>query len=198
MSDRVSWTNPSQISTQSYHCGYCGNAVASDKGIQGAFGSINPGAFVAICPHCSFPTYLSLMGGVQVPGVRAGNEVSGIDEQSVLALYNEARDCTGMGANTAAVLGCRKILMHVAVSKGAEEGGSFLGYVDFLAKKGYVPPDGQDWVDHIRKVGNQANHEISIATADTAQELLSFVEMLLKFVYEFPHRIRSKQPPSIP
>jgi len=59
----------------------------------------------------------------------------------------------------------------------------------YLADNNYVPPDGKGWVDHIRKKGNEANHEIVIMSKEEAFELLSFVEMLLKIVYEFPARI---------
>jgi hypothetical protein len=59
-----------------------------------------------------------------------------------------------------------------------------------LAAKGYVPPDGREWVDHIRQKGNEANHEIKVMTAQDARDLVSFLEMLLKFVYEFPAKIR--------
>jgi hypothetical protein len=54
---------------------------------------------------------------------------------------------------------------------------------------GYVPPNGKAWVDHIRKKGNEANHEIVLMKKEDSQELISFVEMLLKFIYEFPNRV---------
>lgn len=190
MYDRVQWSSIQKVVVQSYRCGYCGDSVASNRGLQGQYQGRNPGAFMVICPNCTYPSFIR--AGAQTPDVRTGNDVSGIDEQSVLDLYNEARDCTSVSAYTAAVLCCRKILMHVAVAKGADEGQSFVSYVDHLAEAGYIPPDGKEWVDHIRKVGNQANHEISIATRNASDELLSFVEMLLKFVYEFPHRVRSR------
>lgn len=79
--------------------------------------------------------------------------------------------------------------MNIAVSKGAEEGKSFASYVDYLAKKGYAPPGSEEWVDHIRKKGNEATHEIPHMTLDDAKELITFSEMLLKFIYEFPKRI---------
>jgi hypothetical protein len=66
-----------------------------------------------------------------------------------------------------------------------------MAYVEHLAASGYVPPHGKGWVDHIRKKGNEANHEIVLMEKDDAQELISFVEMLLKFIYEFPSRIPS-------
>jgi hypothetical protein len=80
--------------------------------------------------------------------------------------------------------------MHLAVEKGAQHGQSFADYVTYLADQGYVPPDGRAWVDHIRKKGNDANHEIALMTKEEAEELISFLEMLLKFMFEFPRGFR--------
>lgn len=44
-------------------------------------------------------------------------------------------------------------------------------------------------MDHIRKKGNEATHEIALMTDNDARELLGFVEMLLRFIYEFPKMI---------
>jgi hypothetical protein len=55
-----------------------------------------------------------------------------------------------------------------------------------------VPPNGRGWVDHIRTKGNEANHEIVLMSAEDALELISFSEMLLKFIYEFPSRVPKK------
>jgi hypothetical protein len=115
-------------------------------------------------------------------------------EAFIDGLYNEARQCASVGSYTSAVLTCRKILMHIAVEKGAKEGESFIAYVEFLAAKGYIPPDGKGWVDYIRKKGNEANHEIKVMTQGHAQALIAFVEMLLKFIYDFPMRVPA--PPS--
>lgn len=81
--------------------------------------------------------------------------------------------------------------MNIAVAQGAEEGKSFISYVDYLASQGYVPPNGRGWVDHIRKKGNEANHEIVLMKKEDAEELILFTEMLLKFIYEFPMKIPS-------
>ncbi len=83
--------------------------------------------------------------------------------------------------------------MHIAVEQGAKAGESFIGYVEFLANNGYVPPNGKAWVDHIRKKGNEVNHEIKLISPDDATELISFSEMLLKFIYEFPGRVPGKE-----
>ena len=90
-------------------------------------------------------------------------------------------------AYTPAVLACRKILMNVAVALGANAGESFVNYVRFLADAGYVPPNGKHWVDHIRTKSNEANHEITLMSKDEAEKLITFVEMMLKFIYRLPN-----------
>ena len=76
--------------------------------------------------------------------------------------------------------------MHVAVAKGAKAGKTFIEYVEFLSTNNYVPPEAKGWVDHNRKKGNEANHEIMIMSEEEAKDLIIFSEMLLKLVYEFP------------
>ena len=82
--------------------------------------------------------------------------------------------------------------MNIAVSKGAKEGLTFIEYVQFLADNNFIPPDAKDWVDHIRQKGNEATHEIAIRSREEAEELISFIEMLLKIIYEFPANVRAR------
>jgi hypothetical protein len=100
-----------------------------------------------------------------------------------------------INAFTPAVLACRKILMHVAVEKGAKKGESFVSYVNYLDSAGYIPPDGNAWVERLKTKGNEADHEIVIMTHDDAKLLLDFAEMLLKSMYEFPERLKESSPP---
>lgn len=79
--------------------------------------------------------------------------------------------------------------MNIAVEEGAEADKTFAHYVDFLAAKGFVPLNGKAWVDHIRKIGNVAAHQIELMSAQQSSELITFVEMLLRFIYEFPNRV---------
>ena len=179
----MSWRNIAGIKSQSYICGFCGNGVASSQGFHDPEGQRE----LYVCPHCEQPTYVDGLGK-RTPGVAPGVEVANVPEQ-LDNLYKEARNCVAIGSNTSAVLACRKILMNIAVEQGAEEGKSFLTYVEYLANSGYVPPNGKGWVDHIRKKGNEATHEIHLMSQDDAKELISFIEMLLKFIYEFPARV---------
>lgn len=75
--------------------------------------------------------------------------------------------------------------MNIAIAEGQR----FIEYIDYLANNGFVPPKGRGWVDHIRKKGNEATHEINPMTHADATELVSFSEMLLKFIYEFPAQV---------
>ena len=177
------WRNLTSITAHYFTCGYCGNKTGTSAGYQtgGAKG------FIVICGGCNRPTFFE-QNANQTPRSRLGNDVEHLPAM-LEKLYLEARDCTQVGAFTACVLTCRKILMHVAVEQGAKENQIFIKYVEYLANSGFVPPNGKGWVDHIRTRGNEANHEVVLMSEVQALELLSFTEMLLKFIYEFPARI---------
>lgn len=175
------WLETQTLSPKSFICGYCSDKVAS---VSGYF-SRNI-QFLYICPNCDKPTFFN--GALQQPGMLPGMAVKHLPSD-IGGLYEEARTCAGAGAFTACVLLCRKLLMNIGVQEGAAEGKSFVHYIDFLADKGYIPPNGRAWVDHIRKKGNEATHEIALMSSDDAEELVKFTEMLLKFVYEFPNSV---------
>ncbi len=83
----------------------------------------------------------------------------------------------------------RKLLMNIAVQHGAAAGRTFAEYVDHLAANGFVPPNGKPWVDQLRTKGNEATHEIHQTSQADARQVLTFAEMLLRFVYEFPSMV---------
>ena len=178
----MTWATPAQIGARKWKCGYCGFAVANDKGY---YHSTLRRLF--ICPHCDQPSYFDEHKR-QFPGPTPGNEVAHLPKE-LEALYREARNCSAVAAYTASVLACRKMLMNIAVEQGAKGGLPFIEYVAFLADNGFIPPNGKGWVDHVRKKGNEATHEIALMGQADAEELIAFIEMLLKFVYEFPSRV---------
>ncbi len=183
------------MNSKHFTCGNCGEALSSEKGYYAQ----QPGTgqnfgYIYICHFCYKPTYFD-NSGIQVPGSAYGNEIHDISDQTVKDLYNEARRCISVNAFTSAVLSCRKLLMHIAVAKGAKEGLKFIEYVEYLSTNHYIPPDATDWVDHIRSKGNEANHEIVIMSVEDAKDLIDFIAMLLKIIYEFPAKIKKKVTP---
>ncbi|QDB99523.1 DUF4145 domain-containing protein [Mesorhizobium sp. 8] len=189
------WSNVNGISPSGYRCGFCDERVAADRGYfaEELLGKGNR-RYIQICPNCDSPTYVTEYG-LHIPSPKPGNSVDHVPKE-VYDLYNEARSCVGIGAYTASVLASRKLLMNIAVSQGAPAGQSFIAYVQHLADSGFVPPNGKGWVDHIRKKGNEATHEILPMSEADAKELVSFSEMLLKFIFEFPNRVPSDPVPS--
>ena len=184
------WNNIGKLEARNFVCGHCGREVGS---IEGWFftqrfpnGVSKVTAWIYICPICKNPTFFDEYS--QVPGVAVGQKVENLPEE-ISMLYEEIRKTTSQEAYTAAVLACRKLLMHIAVEKGAKKNLNFVDYVDYLAKNHYAPPNSEPWIDRIRQKGNEANHEIKIMSKNDALEIINFLEMLLKFIYEFPGRV---------
>ncbi len=177
------WNNQEALTSRQFRCGHCSSLVGSNYGFLHHTGT----RFLYICPHCDQPTYFD-QNNKPLPGVPFGNPVAHLPKD-IESLYKEARQCASASAYTASVLLCRKLLMNIAVSLGAKAGEPFVFYVQFLASNGYVPPNGKGWVDHIRKKGNEATHEIVLMQQPDSEDLIGFTEMLLKFIYEFPARV---------
>ncbi len=176
------WKNTIEMQSLQYTCGHCGNIVATKIG----FYSVRNNR-IYICPHCDGPTHINNLG-TQYPDVAPGNDVDHLPED-LASLYKEARNCIAASAYTGAVLLTRKLLMNISVEQGAEKGKPFIHYVNYLAEQGYIPPNGRGWVDHIRKKGNEATHEIALMKKADCEDLIAFSEMLMKLIYEFPNQI---------
>lgn len=182
------WREVCTIPTQSWRCGYCDRDISSDRGWYAVDGFGHARAYVAICPRCTIPSVISEEGHA-VPAARYGDAVDYLPSD-LESLHTEARNAVGNRAPNSAALACRKLLMHVAVEKGAPAGQSFLSYVEYLAANGYVPPDAREWIDEIREHGNDANHEIDLMSQEEAEDMVDFTTMLLRVVFEYPERGR--------
>lgn len=179
-------------------CGHCGAHISSNRGYS-ASAPLNFKAAMYICHACTRPTLFMDLGKSpeQVPGPPFGKTVSDVTDHDVAAIYEEARRATAAGAHSGAVMCCRKLLMHLAVAKGAPPGKTFKEYIDYLDANHYTPPGSKPWVDSIRNKGNDVNHSITISTRADAELLIGFAEMLLQLQYEFPAKLKPP-PPSTP
>ena len=186
--ENAAWLEPKTLAPEAYECGYCGHEVSSEKGYALAKGrSANVLGHVRICPHCLGPSFFA-PSGIIVPGVAFGESIEDLPDE-VDEFYEEARRCASENCHTAAVLLCRKILSHVAVSQNGEPNQPVEYYVNYLADEGYIPPNGMEWVEHICGKNSEAVHEIVPMSRDDAEDFLTFVEMILRFVYDFPNRL---------
>lgn len=104
--------------------------------------------------------------------------------EPVANLYREARECVQLSAYTASALATRTLLMNIAANQGAAAGQSFGFYLDYLTANGFVPTRASGWLDHIRRTGDVPPHEIPTVTEADAQELIAFLDMVLKTAFD--------------
>ncbi|MEK5265569.1 DUF4145 domain-containing protein [Bacillus sp. FSL R7-0166] len=183
------WDFGFYIYSTPYQCGYCERDVASNEGIYCKVEDYGDGdvATIVICPHCNFPSIISVyLDKGQIPLPKIGGKIKGLKE-NIEKLYEEVRSCYSIGSFNAAVLLARKLLMNIAVDKGADEGENFKFYVDYLSDQ-FIARNNRSWVDKIRLTGNIATHELPDIQKEDAEEILLLVEMLLRLVYEFPSK----------
>lgn len=149
------------------------------------------GAAIFICPNCGAPTYF--VNNKQFPGPLLGRNINKLP-QDISEIYREIRESIKVSNFTAAQLLGRKLIMHLAVSvANAKEGEAFVKYVDYLKQAGYIPPNGEAWINYVKELGNEKNHEIKIGTLEEAEKILKFIEVLLIFIYEFGEEIKEEE-----
>lgn len=195
--NQAGWVNSGSIEPRSYVCGYCGNRVGPALGYTATWSQRGTGnnlgsTSIYICSACNQPTNFDLSGR-QWPGVAYGQSVEHLPND-VRELYEEARRCMSVSAYTTAAMACRKLLLHVAVEKGAKANQKFVYYVNWLVNERLVPRGADEWLGHIKDQGNFANHEIPAVSEQDAEQVLALVQGLLTFVYEFPGRVRTAAP----
>lgn len=162
-----------------YCCGHC------DTRVSGAVVARHEGTQWLLCPSCSEGSVVDQRGNLH-PSVAFGPHIDGLPNSTAKA-YQEARRCLSVGAYTASDLVCRKILMHVAVDKGAREGEPFASYLEYLETQGYVTPPMRSWVGMIRTHGNEAAHLLEEPDRARAESTLMFTAELLRIIYEMQH-----------
>ena len=184
------WESPQILKARAYSCAYCGTVVSSEKGYVFGLGVANSvreaKGGVYICPLCNHATIISNYPAIQIPGVSSVPPLRHLPD-NIKEIYNEARTCISQECYTSTAMICRKIIMHVAVDKGAAPDKNFAYYVNYIKSNHFVPPNSDSWIDPIREKGNEANHEIEPISASAAKGILTFTHYMLLFIYEMPN-----------
>lgn len=168
-----------------FQCGHCNRYVSGRVVIIYGNNKDTPTIRFMICPSCTKGSVWIINNKI-IPGPKPGQNLEGLPIE-VEAAYQEARKCFSISAFTACELLCRKIIMHVGVDKGAQEGLSFVSYLDHLEKKEYITPAIRDWADLIRKFGNQSTHKLASPDEKRTEATLMFTMELLRIIYEMEH-----------
>lgn len=178
------WKSLEVLRTLRFTCGHCGNRVSSDRGYFATPpGSSTQVARAYLCHDCG---RLSLFDEniKQVPASMLGRAIKKLP-QDIEFLYTEMRKASADNAYSLVVMGGRKLLMHIAVSLGAEEGKKFVQYVKYLEDNHFTPPKSSTWVQAIKDMGNESNHELIISSKEDADKIIKFLDLLMTFNYEF-------------
>lgn len=153
-----------------------------------------PGLMYLRCPTCRKGFVVN--DGVMSPPEPPMPPVDGCPPD-VEHAWGEATGALSVGATTAAVMMCRKLLFHIAVEKGLPEkdgkdrAPSFEACLMHLREVGIITPPLHDWVEHIRKIGNEANHDLAAIQPESATRVATFTRQLLVTTYEMPHKMNA-------
>lgn len=181
--ERDTWLGTCKQDSKSFICWNCSNPLAAQEGFVTRYGDPS----IYICHHCNAPNVFDyLKKPIMQP--LFGRTILNLPTE-VETTYNEARGCFSIGAYTASVMMCRKLLMNIAVENNAEEGKNFSYYVDFLNSAGVIPIKSQHLANKIRTLGNLANHKIEQRTEEEANNLLTYIQLLLQCNYEIAENI---------
>jgi Domain of unknown function (DUF4145) len=184
-SDPASWTTAA-----------CGNCGADQMIVVGITNSAVPNDGY-MKPHVQWLRCIRCFHGVVVNGEQISPAVMPLDNpdgvpKDDLAAWQEVRGCLSVGAHTAAVMMCRKLLFHVAVAHGLSEKNekdkapTFAEALNHLESEGVFTKSMRPWVARIKDVGNEANHELSGVTQAQALDIAKFTQYLMKLAYELP------------
>jgi hypothetical protein len=66
--------------------------------------------------------------------------------------------------------------------------------VKHLQSSGLVTPPMEPWVERIRAIGNEANHEIPRVSEADARTVAKFTQQLLVMTYEYPLELGQTSP----
>lgn len=178
-------------------CAFCGGDQMIVVAKAGGGSSNRPEVRWLRCISCFFGHVDN--DGTVSPGVRP-LDIPAVLTGDDLAAWTEALDCLSVGANTAAVMMCRKLLFHIAVAHELPEkdasnrAPTFAKALRHLEDEGVITKLMRPWVDKIKDVGNEANHEIPSTTTDEAMDVAQFTRQLIMLAYELPAMVTEHAP----
>ncbi|MGV9718763.1 DUF4145 domain-containing protein [Rhodococcus pyridinivorans] len=156
--------------------------------------SETPEVYWLRCVNCGLGTVVNV--GTQSPSQCPLDVPDGLPNADYEA-WDEVRSCLQAGAYTAAVMMCRKLLFHIAVAHDLppknekNRAPSFAQCLDHLELEGIITKPMRRWVDRIKDVGNEANHELTGYKRDQAMDIAKFTKQLLHMAYELPMLVGS-------
>jgi hypothetical protein len=110
--------------------------------------------------------------------------------------FKQAVDAFQNGSPDASGAMCRKVVdvsTQKLLGEDAKKFGTIAKRIDELAARSLLTPDLQKWAHVVRLEGNDASHDEDPYTPEEADELLSFVDLYLTYVYAMPGRLKLRR-----
>jgi hypothetical protein len=110
--------------------------------------------------------------------------------------YLQAADALRSGHPDASGAMSRKVVdvsTQKLLGEDAKKFGTIQKRIDELAARNALTPQLKDWAHVVRLEGNDASHDEDPYTQEEADELLSFVELYLTYVYALPGRLEARR-----
>lgn len=93
--------------------------------------------------------------------------------------------------------GCERRRSHPAsllpAKNDRDRAPTYAQAVGHLEAEGLITKKMLPWVERIRDVGNDANHEVNVVSAEQALDVAAFTEQLLVLAYEMDELIADPQ-----
>jgi hypothetical protein len=175
----------SQSEPDSWFAAHCDSCNSGQMGVVAQ--TNNHATYWLRCPICRNAYVWN--GNVLSPSIKPLSIPQGIPPLE-LSVWKEIRECLSVGASTAAVMLCRKLLLHIAITHGLDpktdkyQSPTFYAAVEHLQASGLITPKMRKWVDRIKDVGNEANHELMPISLELAMDVSIFTEQLLRLTFE--------------
>ena len=108
--------------------------------------------------------------------------------------FDEAARTLAAGCPRASAVMARRTLEAICVEQGAESG-TLAERLSALATSGRLQPTLAEWAKEVRLIGNLGAHfdPIDDVNRGDAQQLISFLRELLKYLYELPAELRRRR-----
>lgn len=111
-------------------------------------------------------------------------------------IFVQAANALKRGDSDASGAMSRKVLdvsTQQLLSADSKKYGNIQGRIDALAAANKLTPDLKEWAHQLRLGGNDAAHDLDPFTQEEADELLSFAELYLIYVYSLPARLKERR-----
>lgn len=95
--------------------------------------------------------------------------------------------------NWDAVVVMARSALQLALRDNNAIGNNLKQEIDNLAEKGILPPIMKEWSNCVRELGNDSAHPNPLqnpTNAQDAQDIVSFLDFLLEYLYSLPYRIQ--------